>query len=37
VPVKFYTEVVQRWLGRGRAMVYVMREDGDARDILGDM
>lgn len=37
VPVKFYTEVVQRWLGRGRAMVYVMRENGDPRDILGDL
>lgn len=37
VPVKFYTEVVQRWLGRGQTMVYVMRENGEPRDILGDL
>jgi hypothetical protein len=37
VPVRFYEDVVQRWLGSGRSMVYVMRESGDAQDILGDM
>jgi len=37
VPVKFYDEVVQRWLGRSRATVYVMPEDRDSRDVFGDL
>jgi hypothetical protein len=37
VPVRFYEDVVQRWLGRGRAMVYVMPETGAAREVFSDM
>jgi hypothetical protein len=37
VPVKFYEQVVQRWLGKGRAMVYVMPEGSTARDFFGDL
>jgi len=34
VPVQFYEQVVQRMLGTGRATVYVMPENGSARDIF---
>lgn len=37
VPVRFFEDVVQRWLGGGRAMVYVMPENEPAREIFGDM
>jgi hypothetical protein len=33
VPVRFYEDVVQRWLGNGRAVVYVLPESGSAREI----
>ena len=33
VPVRFYEEVVQRWLGQGRTVVYVLPESGSARDL----
>jgi hypothetical protein len=33
VPVRFYEDVVQRWLGQGRAVVYVLPESGSAREI----
>jgi hypothetical protein len=36
VPVRFYKDVVQRWLGQGPAVVYVMPESGDADALLGD-
>lgn len=36
VPVRFYKDVVQRWLGTGGAVVYVMPEQGDARAMFGD-
>jgi hypothetical protein len=34
VPVQFYEEVVQRMLGEGRAIVYVMPENGSAREVF---
>jgi hypothetical protein len=37
VPVSFYTDVVERWLGKGRAVVYVMPENGSARELFADM
>jgi hypothetical protein len=37
VPVRFYEDVVQRWLGDKRAVVYVMPENGEARDLFNDM
>lgn len=35
VPVAFYEEVVQRVLGRGRSVVYVLPESGSLRDLMG--
>jgi hypothetical protein len=35
VPVRFYEDVVQRWLGKGAPVVYVMPENGDAREVFG--
>jgi hypothetical protein len=35
VPVRFYTHVVQRWLGKGPSVVYVLPESGDAAELLG--
>lgn len=32
VPVRFYEEVVQRWLGQGSAVIYVMPEAGSLQD-----
>jgi hypothetical protein len=37
VPVRFYKDVVQRWLGASRAVVYVMPETGDAREMIADL
>lgn len=37
VPVRFYEDVVQRWLGKGKAVVYVMPENGDASEMAGAM
>ena len=34
VPVRFYTQVVQRWLGKGRSVVYVIPESGEAGDLF---
>src|SRR3569832_1024703 len=34
VPVKFYESVVQRWLGKGRSVVYVMPEEAPAREVF---
>lgn len=34
VPVNFYTHVVQRWLGKGASVVYVLPESGDAAELL---
>jgi hypothetical protein len=36
VPVRFYKDVVQRWLGAAGGVVYVMPEKGDAREMFGD-
>jgi hypothetical protein len=33
VPVRFYEDVVQRWLGSGRSVVYVLPESGSAANI----
>jgi hypothetical protein len=35
VPVAFYEEVVQRVLGRGRGVVYVLPESGSLRELMG--
>ena len=35
VPVRFYKQVVQRWLGSQHAVVYVMPENGDMRELFG--
>jgi hypothetical protein len=37
VPVQFYEQVVQRMLGNGRAIVYVMPENGSAREMFSAM
>lgn len=37
VPVRFYKDVVQHWLGAGKAVVYVMPEHGDLREKIGDL
>lgn len=37
VPVRFYEEVLQGWLGNGRAVVYVLPESGSAREFSGAM
>lgn len=37
VPVKFYQDVVQRWLGRTRAVVYVLPERASARDVFDSL
>lgn len=37
VPVPFYEEVVQRWLGEGRTVVYVLPESGSAAAIAGSL
>jgi hypothetical protein len=37
VPARFYKEVVQRWLGTRRAVVYVMPEKGDLRGLFGQL
>lgn len=34
VPVDFYLDVVERMLGQGEAVVYVMPESGSARELL---
>jgi hypothetical protein len=34
VPVQFYEQVVQRMLGNGRSVVYVMPENGSAREVF---
>lgn len=34
VPVRFYEDVVQRWLGQGRSTVYVLPEQAPAREIF---
>ena len=35
VPVRFYEDVVLRWLGEGRSVVYVLPENGSVRDLTG--
>jgi hypothetical protein len=35
VPVRFYEDVVERWLGEGRSVVYVLPENGSAAQIAG--
>lgn len=37
VPVQFFKDVVERWLGAHRAVVYVMPESGDARDLFNSL
>jgi hypothetical protein len=37
VPVHFFKNVVQRWLGADRAVVYVMPENGDARELFDEL
>lgn len=37
VPVDFYEDVVQRWLGRGRPVVYVLPEAASARQVLNSL
>jgi hypothetical protein len=37
VPVRFYEEAVQRWLGQGRSVVYVLPESGSAANIAGTL
>jgi hypothetical protein len=37
VPVRFYQDVVQRWLGASGAVVYVMPESGSALEAFGQM
>ncbi|HEY8049130.1 MAG TPA: L,D-transpeptidase, partial [Ramlibacter sp.] len=34
VPVNFYKDVVAHWLGRGRAVVYVLPDNGSAADFF---
>lgn len=34
VPVKFYESVVQRWLGKGRSVVYVMPDEASVREVF---
>ena len=34
VPVRFFEDVVQRWLGKSRVTVYVMPENGSAAELL---
>jgi hypothetical protein len=34
VPVRFYEEVVQRWLGDGRTVIYVLPENTSARELF---
>jgi hypothetical protein len=34
VPVRFYEDVVRRWLGKGRSVVYVMPEQSSAHEIF---
>jgi hypothetical protein len=36
VPGRFYEQVVRRWLGQGRAIVYVMPETPSVLDALND-
>jgi len=35
VPVRFYEDVVQRWLGKGRSVVYVMPENESVEEAFG--
>lgn len=35
VPVRFYEDVVQRWLGGGASVVYVLPDGGTARELSG--
>ncbi|MEJ6023985.1 L,D-transpeptidase [Ramlibacter sp. PS4R-6] len=37
VPVRFFEDVVLRWLGESRSVVYVLPESGSARDIAGSL
>jgi hypothetical protein len=37
VPVPFYQQVVARVLGRGKAIVYVLPESGDLREMMGSL
>ena len=37
VPVKFYQDVVQRWLGKARAVVYVLPEQSSAREVFDSL
>jgi hypothetical protein len=37
VPVRFYEDVVLRWLGESRSVVYVLPESGSARELLGTL
>jgi hypothetical protein len=37
VPVHFFKDVVQRWLGAHPAVVYVMPENGDVRDLVNSL
>ncbi|HUR89025.1 MAG TPA: L,D-transpeptidase [Ramlibacter sp.] len=37
VPVKFYEDVVQRWLGKSRTVVYVLPEQTSAREIFNSL
>jgi hypothetical protein len=37
VPVHFFKDVVQRWLGAHPAVVYVMPENGDARELFNSL
>lgn len=35
VPVRFFEDVVQRWLGSGASVVYVLPDGGTARELSG--
>jgi hypothetical protein len=37
VPVDFYKDVVQRWLGNGRSVVYVLPEKGTLQDMFSSL
>jgi hypothetical protein len=37
VPVRFYEDVVLKWLGENRSVVYVLPDSGSARELLGTL
>jgi hypothetical protein len=37
VPVRFYEDVVQRWLGKGRSIVYVMPERESFQEVFSSL